>query len=308
MKKIITTFLIMAIVVFPSFGQDVTTSEQSDFFKNMTNTDKAAILMVYFGTTHDDTRAKTINALSDRVKKEYPDIEVRNAYTSRIVLKRLKDRGVNILNPIEALKKMHNEGYTHILIQTSTVIDGVEMESLNKNVDELNILFKEIRIGDPLLYSPDDYKAVVEALTSDYKKDTAYVWVGHGTYSSTTAQYTMVDYILKAQGHNNCFVGTIEGYPAYDDMLSQLKKSQLRNVVLVPFMFVAGEHAKNDISEDWKEDLEKEGFNVSVDMRGLGENPKIQEIYLDHLKFITKHRKVGIMEKKSIYEVTGEKY
>ena len=308
MKKTITTFLIMALVTLSSFGHDATTSEHSDFFKNMTGADKAAILMIYFGTTHDDTRVKTIDALFDKVQKEYPDVEVRNAYTSRIVLKRLKDRDVNVQNPVEALKKLHEEGYTHVLIQTSTVIDGVEMESLEKNVDQVNNLFKDVRIGDPLLYSPDDYKKVIEALTSDYKKDTAYVWVGHGTYSSTTAQYTMVDYILKAQGHDNCFVGTIEGYPAYDDMLAQLKKSQLKNVVLVPFMFVAGEHAKNDIAEDWKEDLEKEGFKVSVDMRGLGENPKIQEIYLDHLRFIAKHRKVGIMEKKSIYEVTGEKY
>lgn len=308
MKTMIITFLIMALVTISSFGNDVTTSEQSDFFKNMNSGDKAVILMIYFGTTHDDTRAKTIDALFDRVKKEYPDIEVRNAYTSRIVLKRLKYRGVDIQNPVEALKKLHDDGYTHILIQTSTIIDGVEMESLYKNVDEVSSLFKDIRIGNPLLYTPDDYKAVIKALTSDYSNDRAYVWVGHGTYDATTAQYTMVDYVLKAEGHNNCFVGTIEGYPAYDDMLVQLKKSGFKNVVLVPFMFVAGEHAKNDIAEDWKTDLEKEGFNVSVDMRGLGENTQIQDIYLEHLKFKTEHRKVGIMEKKSIYEVTGEKY
>ena len=308
MKKTITTFLIMALVTLSSFGHDATTSEHSDFFKNMKSGDKAAILMVYFGTTHDDTRAKTIDALFDRVQKEYPDVEVRNAYTSRIVLKRLKDRNIDIQNPVEALKKLHDDGYTHVLIQTSTVIDGVEMESLNKNVDELTGLFKDIRIGNPLLYTPDDYKSVIKALTSNYKNDTAYIWVGHGTYDPSTAQYTMVDYVLKAEGYDNCFVGTIEGYPAYEDMLVQLNKSGLKNIVLVPFMFVAGEHAKNDIAEDWKEDLEKEGYNVTVDMRGLGENPQIQDIYLDHLKFITQHRKVGIMEKKAIYEVTGEKY
>lgn len=307
MKKLIA-FLLMAFITTSSFAHDVTTSEQSDFFANMESGDKAAVLMVYFGTTHDDTRAKTIDALFDRVKKEYPETEVRNAYTSRIVLKRLKDRGVNIDNPLESLKQLYKEGYTHILILGSTIINGVEMESLNKNVDEVSSLFKDIRISDPLLYTPDDYKSVIEALTPEYNNDTAYVWVGHGTYDATTAQYTMVDYILKAEGHNNCFVGTIEGYPEYNDMLVQLKKSGLKNVVLVPFMFVAGEHAKNDIAEDWKDDLEKEGFNVSVDMRGLGENPKIQDIYLEHLKFIATYRKVGIMEKKAIYEVTGEKY
>ncbi len=117
----------------------------------------------------------------------------------------------------------------------------------------------------------------------------------------------MLDYMLKAKGHTNCFVGTIEGYPSYDDMLQQLKASGLKKVVLVPLMFVAGEHAKNDIAEDWKTDLEKEGYSVDVKMEGLGQNPEIQDLYISHLKFISGHRKIGIMEKKAIYEVTGEK-
>lgn len=301
-------FLIMALTTISVFGHGATNYEDSDFFQKMESGDKAAILMVHFGTTHDDTREKTIDALNKRVKEEFPNVDFRNAYTSRIVLKRLKCRGIDIQNPLEALTQLREEGYTHILVQASTVINGVEMESLIKNIDEVRGGFKDIRIGNPLLYTPDDYKAVVKALTSDYSQDTAYVWVGHGTYDATTAQYTMVDYVLKSEGHDNCFVGTIEGYPEYDDMLIQLKKSGYKNVTLVPFMFVAGEHAKNDISEDWKESLEKEGFTVNVDMRGLGENSQIQDIYIEHLKFITKHRKVGIMEKKSIYEVTGEKY
>lgn len=298
----------MILTTISGFGHGATNYEHSDFFENMQSGDKAAILMVHFGTTHDDTREKTIGALNKRVRQEFPNVDFRNAYTSRIVLKRLKNRDVDIQNPLEALKQLHDEGYTHILIQASTIIDGVEMESLIKNVDEIRGNFKDIRIGNPLLYTPDDYKSVVKALTSDYSKDTAYVWVGHGTYDATTAQYTMVDYVLKSEGYENCFVGTIEGYPEYDDMLVQLKKSGLKNVILVPFMFVAGEHAKNDISEDWKENLEKEGFTVNVDMRGLGENSQIQDIYIEHLKFITKHRKIDIMEKKAIYEVTGEKY
>ena len=306
MKKI-SIGIILLFVAIAVFGHGGNNYEHSDFFKNMADRDKAAILMVHFGTTHDDTRKKTIDCLNTKIKQIFSGIEVRDAYTSRIIIKKLKDRGVNKQNPIEVLKQLHSEGYTHILVQASTVIDGVEMESLNRNVDEVANLFKDIRVGDPLLYSPDDYKKVIEALTPEYNNQTAIVWVGHGTYDASTAQYAMLDYMLKTKGHTNCFVGTIEGYPEYGDMLTQLKASGLKKVILIPFMFVAGEHAKNDIAEDWKNDLEKEGFEVSVEMKGLGENSQIQDIYVSHLQFQIQHRRIGIMEKKAAYEKTGEK-
>lgn len=306
MKKTFLT-LIMCMIAMTISAHGGNSYEHSDFFKGMKPSDKAAILMVHFGTTHADTRAKTIDALNARVKKEFPDIDVKEAYTSRIVIKKLEKDNIVKLNPLQALKQLQADGYTHILIQPSTIIDGVEMESLNKNVDELKGSFKDIRIGDPLLYSPEDYEKVIEVLIKDNDKNTAYVWVGHGTYDATTAQYAMLDYMLKDKGYNNCFVGTVEGYPEFDNVLSLLRSSPFKKVVLVPFMFVAGEHAKNDIAGDWKNDLEKEGYKVNVLMEGLGQNPHIQELYISHLKFITKHRKIGIMEKKNIYETTGEK-
>lgn len=281
--------------------------EYSDIFKSMQAGDKAAILIVHFGTTHDDTRELTIEALNNQVKQVFPSIEVREAYSSRIVIKRLSERSIYKVNPLEALKQLHTDGYTHILIQSSTVIDGVEMESLYKNVEEVSGLFKDVRIGTPLLYSAQDYEDVIKILTADNKRDVAYIWVGHGTNDATTAQYAMLDYMLKAKGHRNCFVGTVEGYPEFDDVLAQLKDSGLKEVVLMPFMFVAGEHVKNDIAGDWVENLKKEGLSVTENLRGLGENPKIRKIYLSHLQFITTHRKIDIMEKKSIYEKTGEK-
>lgn len=279
----------------------------SDILASMKQEDKAAILMVHFGTTHADTRALTIDAINNKVKREFSGIEIREAYTSRIVIKRLKENGIDKLNPLQALKQLHAEGYTHVLIQPSTIIDGIEIESLNRNTDEVRSLFKEIRIGEPLLYSPNDYEKVIDILATGYSKEKAYVWVGHGTLDSTTAQYAMLDYMLKAKGHTNCFVGTIEGYPEFDDMLAQLKASGLKKVVLVPFMFVAGEHAKNDIAMDWKGKLEKEGFSIEVQMQGLGENTQIQDIYISHLKFILDHKKIDIIAKKAIYEKTGEK-
>lgn len=299
--------IILSFISLSIFGHKDNNHIHSDFFGDMQPGDKAAILMVHFGTTHSDTRTLTIDALNNRVKNRFPDTEVREAYTSRIIIKRLKDSGIIKQNPLEALNLLYNEGYTHILIQTSTIIDGVEMESLNKNADEVKALFKDIRVSNPLLFFPHDYEEVISVITKNNDNKKAYVLVGHGTSDAATAQYAMLDYMLKSKGYKNFFVGTIEGYPEFDDMLSLLKDSNLNKVILMPFMFVAGEHAKNDIAGDWKEALEKEGFSVNVDMKGLGENPHIQDIYISHLTFMTNHRKIGIMKKKSVYEKTGEK-
>ena len=76
-----------------------------------------------------------------------------------------------------------------------------------------------------------------------------------------------------------------------------------KKVLLMPFMFVAGDHAKNDIAGDWKEELEKKGYEVSVFMEGLGQNPDIQKIFIEHARFMAKHKMIDIVDKKKAYAV-----
>lgn len=307
MKKNILFTLLLSLITLSLSARGGNGYAASNLFEGMTAGDKAAVLMVHFGTTHADTREKTIDVLNEKVKETFPNLAFREAYTSRIIIKRLGDRGIQKLNPNEALKALQADGYTHILVHSSNIIDGVEMESLNRNIQEFADSFKEIRVSTPLLYDPQDYEKVIEALTVDNDPTKAYVLVGHGTYHSSTAQYAMLDYMLNTKGYTNLFVGTIEGYPTLEDVVVRLKKANQKQVVLIPLMFVAGEHAKNDINEDWKEALQEEGFTVEVDMKGLGENPKIIELYLSHLQFVIDFKKMDIMDKKTIYQQTGKK-
>ena len=269
--------------------------------------------MVHFGTTHDDTRALTIDAINAKTHKAFPDLEIREAFTSRIIIRRLKARGIKKLTPLDAMLRLRSEGYTHVIVQSTNIIDGVEMEALRRDMESVQPFFKEIRIGTPLLYSTEDAEKVVSILgnrldaTAQGKKVSSkknmehFVLVGHGTYTPSTAIYSQLDYMLKAYGLSNFHVGTIEGYPSFETMLAQLKAGKAKQVTLVPFMFVAGDHAKNDIAEDWKEALEKEGYTVNVRIEGLGQVPEIQEIFINHIRFMLKHRMLNIMEKKAGY-------
>ncbi|MFI3317110.1 MAG: sirohydrochlorin cobaltochelatase [Rikenellaceae bacterium] len=274
---------------------------ESNIFEGLTSGDKVAILMVHFGTSHNDTRAKTIEALNEMVKDRYPHIEQREAWTSRIVIGIMEKRGEKILNPRQALAQLRDDGFTHIIVQSSNIIEGVEMESLRRDVLTARADFKDIRVGNPLLYTTEDYQVVVDALRQKQPEDSALVLVGHGTYTPSTAQYAMVDYVIADRGYRAMHIGTIEGYPDFGSMLCRLKQDKRKRVLLLPFMFVAGEHAKNDIDQDWREQLEEQGYQVTVQLEGLGEMRAIQELFLEHLDWATKHQMYDIIEKKAAY-------
>lgn len=276
-----------------------------DFFKGMKKDDKAAILMVHFGTTFDDTRALTIDRINEKVKKEFKNVDVKEAYTSRIIMRRLKERGIVKLNPQEVLDELKAQGYTYVLVQGTNIMNGVESENLKNEVASYEDSFKDIRLGAPLLTEAHDYEKVAKAIAEKIgplKENQGVVLVGHGTHHFGGSAYAMMDYVFSAEGYENYAVGTVEGYPEFDNVVKKLKDRGVKDVILMPFMFVAGDHAQNDIAGDWNENLQKAGFTVSkVILMGLGQNEDIQNIYVDHIKFITHHKSEDIASKKVQY-------
>ena len=91
--------IIAALSVLLSCRQENTSKENAP-------EPKAAILMVHFGTTHDDTRALTIDAINQKVKDSFPQYDVFEAYTSRIIIKRLKERGIEKQTPSQVLERL----------------------------------------------------------------------------------------------------------------------------------------------------------------------------------------------------------
>ncbi|MDN4754020.1 sirohydrochlorin cobaltochelatase [Porphyromonadaceae bacterium W3.11] len=273
--------------------------------KEDTPEDKCAIVIAHFGSTEKRARECAIEPLNDAVRTRYPKLEVREAYTSRIIMKRLRDRGMPKKSLPEVLHDLANEGYQAVLVQPSMVIDGVEIESIMRDIHEIRPLFKEIRISTPLLYHPIDFYALSDKLPNDF--DGTIVYVGHGTYDSSTAQYCMLQHIMDKQGQDNVIISTIEGYPDLDDLKDRLAQKESKDVLLRPLMFVAGIHAREDISEDWYEALTEEGYKVTVETLGLGERPAVRELYLNKIDFSMNYKAWDIQEKKKIYRSTGEK-
>lgn len=245
-----------------------------------------AILMVHFGTTFNDTRALTIDAINQKVREAFPDAEVVEAYTSRIVIKRLNERGIHKDTPRKALLKLAAAGYDTVVVQSTNIIDGIEAAALREEVEYMAPFFKDIRVGRPLLYSVDDCEQVVSILTAQYPpvSDKAYIFVGHGTSTPANALYSQVDCMMDVAGRPDCIVCTVEGYPDLTLSMRYLSQLKVKVVTLVPFMFVAGDHVRNDIAGDMCQALIDAGYHADAVMGGLGQMPDIQNLFIEHIR------------------------
>lgn len=256
--------------------------------------DKDAILVMTFGTTFTDTRAKTIDAVEAEIKKQNPNIPVFEAYTSHIIIDRVKAKeGIQKLTPEEAFAKLKAEGYTRVAVVSLDIIPGMEYD-YNAIAAKMQLPnFKKLSLATPLMYfqgtegETDQVVDFLNALSSQLpkmgKKDATLI-MAHGTPHPANAYYSVIQDRLHQLGMNNVFVYSVEGRPNLEDVIPKLKKSGYKNVTLMPIMMVAGDHANNDMAGDepdsHKSILTKAGFNVKTYIHGLGENPNIRALYV----------------------------
>ena len=251
---------------------------------------KEAVLVVSFGTSHQDTLEKNISAIEREIASKFPGITMHRAFTSGIIMKILKEKhNTAINNTAEALEHLANEGYTHVTIQPTHIMNGDEYEKMCAQSAPYSNKF-EISFGRPLLTTVEDYKNTASAVMASIsvpEENEAIIFMGHGTGHYANAAYSQFEYILHDLGWKRAFVGTVEGYPELDEVIRRLKENPaICRVRLYPLMIVAGDHAKNDMAGDeedsWKSILEQEGYKVSCVLQGLGEMQVIREIFAEH--------------------------
>ena len=115
----------------------------------------------------------------------------------------------------------------------------------------------------------------------------ALILMGHGTDHHANSAYPTLEYTFHSLGYNQVLVGTVEGFPDLRNVMTKLEISGIRKVTLMPFMVVAGDHAKNDMAgedDSWKAELEDAGYEVKALIRGLGEMKGIRNIFVEHIE------------------------
>lgn len=252
--------------------------------------DKKAILVVSFGTSYNDSRDATIGAVEKAIQAAYPNYEVRRAFTSQIIIDKLKKRdNLEIDNVTEAMERLVADGVGTVICQPTHIMNGFEYDDMMREVGAYAGHFETLRFGKPLLTSTQDYKDIVAAITKEIPvpEGSALVMMGHGTEHFANSAYAALSYHLLDNGVQNVFVGTVEGYPDLEDTLRNVRASGVSRVILTPLMVVAGDHANNDMAGDeegsWKTRFKAEGYEVEPVLKGLGEYESIRALYVAHV-------------------------
>ena len=287
MHKPILTLLLVLLLVVPcsSFADE----------------GKSAVLVVSFGTSMPEAR-QAIDNLTDSARKELQNVEVRLAFTSNIIRRKIaRESGEFIPNPVQALAALNDEGFSRVYVMPTHMIPGEEFDEIANVVEAFRTLrgkygFKTLKLGRPFLNGVDDCEGMADVLLERFKaqladEHTAIILMGHGTPEHfANAMYSQLQLALDTKAYGRFFLGTVEAAPKIEDVIAKLKRHpEVKKLVLSPLMIVAGDHAHNDLAgkddpESWINILRANGYkDISTYLVGLGQDPNITREFVRRL-------------------------
>jgi len=298
------------------FGRDTGDASKDDPL-NEDNIGENELLVVSFGTSFNDSRAKDIGGIEKALQAAYPDWSVRRAFTAQIIINHVQARDDEKMDNMEqALQRAVDNGVKNLIVQPTHLMHGAEYDELTEAVENYKDKFESVKIAEPLLGEVGndatiinaDKEAVAKAITAEAVKTanydsldaaaedgTAFVFMGHGTSHTAKVSYSQMQTQMENLGYKNVFIGTVEGEPeetACEAVIEAVKNAGYKKVVLRPLMVVAGDHANNDMAGDdedsWKSQFEasKSFDSIDTQIAGLGGIADIQQLYVSHVKAV----------------------
>ncbi|CDC29055.1 cobalamin biosynthesis protein CbiK Co2+ chelatase [Faecalibacterium sp. CAG:82] len=296
------------------FGRDTGDASKDDP-RNEDNIGDNELLVVSFGTSFNDSRAKDIKGVEDALQAAYPDWSVRRAFTAQIIINHVQARdGEKIDNMQQAMDRAVANGVKNLVVQPTHLMHGAEYDEMMEMIDDYRDKFESVAVAEPLLGEVgadatvinEDKEAVAKAVTAEAvatagydsveaaaKDGTAFVFMGHGTSHTAKVSYSQMQTVMQTLGYDNVFIGTVEGEPestSCENVIEAVKAAGYTKVVLRPLMVVAGDHANNDMAgadeDSWLSQFEASGAFDSVDCQiaGLGGVADVQQLYIAHTK------------------------
>ena len=253
---------------------------------------KQAIVVANYGTTNQEAFERCIQSMEDHMKHRFPDFHVESAYTSELVIRRIKERdGLQLNNVGVALTKLCEAGYDTIYVQPSLMIPGSEFGKIHGFVMAARRAYPKvlIKLGRPLLYNQQDYEKLVDVFEGDMSRLTeseALILMGHGTKHFANAAYFQLQYFFKRRNHNT-YITLVEADPGFEEIRDQVLEKGIKKVIIAPLLMVAGNHALKDMASDNEGSLkwlmEEAGIHCELNHEGLMTHTSVREILCEHL-------------------------
>lgn len=255
---------------------------------------KIAILLAAFGSRNENA-ISALNNITQRVQETYPDMQVRLAYTSKIIRGHMKRAGEEVDSVPKALNRLLDEGFTHVIIQSLHLIPGMEFHEILGIANDYTIRdngFNRVEIGLPLVAGESGLETVVDAFLSiaeEGKGDNDVVlFMGHGTRHDGAVYYAALHREFQKRD-KTIHMGVMEHIEeaGIDVIIDRFKQNGVKKAYLLPFLFGAGWHVARDMVGDtdnsWKTRLENEGIECEPVLKGAGEYDSLVNIWLGHL-------------------------
>ncbi|WP_194191300.1 sirohydrochlorin cobaltochelatase [Clostridium chrysemydis] len=258
---------------------------------------RKAIIIVSFGSSDVEGLKKSIFKAEENIRKQFEDFDVFRAFTSNIIIKKLRENtNISISNLDEKLKFLKESNYDKVIIQPLNIISGKEYNKIKEEFYKYKNNFDTLILGDPLFLvkegevSTNDLNRFNIFLETILKSDKNILLFGHGSSSESDIAYKKMQEFFDINNKNNIFVGTLEGDLSIEKLILKFKDKDIKRVKIYPLMLTCGMHVKKDLaSEDeksWKSKLEGAGIEVEIIQKGLTELDDFNKIYIDKINLL----------------------
>jgi sirohydrochlorin cobaltochelatase len=210
-----------------------------------------AIVLSCFGSIIEQDK---YIALKKDVKKRFSKCDVFLAFSSRMVLKRLKKEKKEFKNLPQTLADVDMLGYKNIIVASINLFPTDEHKVVKKIATGFNLFSpSNIRVTNAILTKTKDTTLFLKELDGTISKDgVANLYVIHGTPRLDTNGIDSITYSAnfleqKRLNYSCSLEGAYPWYGVKETIIKRLKSDGVKKVQIVPMLLVSGNHYINDM-------------------------------------------------------------
>ena len=250
---------------------------------------KPALILTSFGVAGREARALGLDKLAAEIQAALPGVEIRQAYTSVFIRKKLLKEGIIMPSLPDCLAGLRQEGFRRVYLQPTHFTPGEEYShKVIEAAEGFRDSFELLRIGEPLFFKEADFPAGLKAVFAAHQLESheELVLLGHGSPHQHNPVYEKLQEQADKAGLP-VHIGVVEesDTPNFDMVLKRLQEKGAKHVLLAPLLLSGGVHVHEDMAGaeegSWLSRLKKNGFAVRTELKGLAEYKAFRQLYIN---------------------------